>query len=140
FENNRAQSTDNFFDNFQCIRQCYIILENIDQVADIPANEKDYIKAEMKGLIAFRYAGMMVRYGGVPIVTQSLKVDGDLNIPRASLQETLDFIIKMADEATAGLPDNWDAKYNGRLTKGAALAVKARALLYAARPLFNSAT
>ncbi|MBO9151761.1 RagB/SusD family nutrient uptake outer membrane protein [Chitinophaga sp. GCM10012297] len=140
FENNRAQSTDNFFDNFQCIRQCYTILENIDKVGDIPGNEKEYIKAEMKGLIAFRYAGMMIRYGGVPIVTQTLKTDDNLNIPRATLQETLDFVVKMADEAAAGLPDNWDAKYYGRITKGVALAVKARALLYAARPLFNNAT
>lgn len=140
FENNRAQSTDNFFDNFQTVRQCYLILENIDKASDIPANEKEHIKAEMKALIAFRYTGMMIRYGGVPIVTKSLASSDDLNIPRTSLQGTLDFILQMADEAAASLPDVWDNKYNGRLTKGIALAVKARALLYAARPLFNNAT
>ena len=140
YESNRAQSTDNFFDNFQCLRQCYLILENIDKAADIPAAEKDFIKAEMKGLIAYRYAGMFIRYGGVPIVTKSLSSTDDLKIPRATLKETLDFVVKMADEAVGGLPDTWDAKYTGRLTKGGALATKARVLLYAARPLFNAAT
>lgn len=138
FENNRAQSTDNFFDNFSCIRQCYIVLENIDKAIDIPETERNYIKAEMKGLIAFRYTGMFIRYGGVPLITKALTPTDDLNIPRASLQETLNFIIANADEAAAGLPDTWDDKYRGRLVKGVALAIKARALLYAARPLFNA--
>lgn len=138
FENNRSQSTDNFFDNFRSIRQCYTVLENIDRAVDIPATERDQIKAEMKGLIAYRYMGMFIRYGGVPLVSKALAADDDLNIPRASLQQTLDFITGLADEAVAGLPDTRESRYVGRLTKGAALAIKARVLLYAARPLFNS--
>lgn len=140
FENNRAQSTDNFFDNFSAIRQCYTVLENIDKAQDMSATEKDQVKAEMKALIAYRYTGMFIRYGGVPIVTKALTAADDLNIPRASLQETLDFILRMADEATAGLPDTRETRYAGRLTKGIPMATKARALLYAARPLFNSTT
>ena len=140
YESNGAQSPDNFFTNFSTIRRCYIVLEHVDLAADMSAEEKEVMKAEMKALIAYRYMGMFIRYGGVPIVTKSLTTNDDLNIPRASLQETLDFIIKNADEAAAVLPDSWDAKYNGRFTKGAAMAIKARALLYAARPLFNSAT
>lgn len=138
FDGNRAQSTDNFFDNFPCIRQCNLIIENISNAHDIPAEEQAIIIAEMKGLIAYRYAGMMIRYGGVPIITKSLASTDDLKIPRATLKETLEFIVKMTDEAAAGLPNTWDAKYAGRLTKGVALAIKARALLYAARPLFNN--
>lgn len=140
FENNRAQSTDNFFDNFRGIRQCYTVIENIDRALDIPAAEKEQVKAEMKGLIAYRYMGMFIRYGGVPLVSKALASDDNLNIPRATLQETLDFITALADEATAGLPDTREPKYVGRLTKGISLSVKARTLLYAARPLFNAAT
>lgn len=139
-DNNKAQSSDNFFDNFSALRKCFIVMENIDKVADMDASMKGYVKAEMKGLIAYRYLGMFIRYGGVPIVTKSLEPSDDLNIPRASLQETLDYCVKMADEAAAGLPDKWDDKYTGRLTRGAVLAIKAKALLFAARPLFNSAT
>ncbi|WP_276485631.1 RagB/SusD family nutrient uptake outer membrane protein [Paraflavitalea pollutisoli] len=140
YEGNRAQSTDNFFDNYAAIRKCFLILENIDKVADMDGALKATVKAEMKALVAYRYMCMMIRYGGVPIVTKVLLPSDSLNIPRASLQATLDYAVKLSDEAVTGLPDNWEDKYNGRFTKGAALAIKAKALLYAARPLFNNAT
>lgn len=140
FENNRAQSTDNFFDNFSAIRRNWQIAENIDKVADMDAGLKTNVKAEMSGLTAYRYMGMFARYGGVPILTKSLTSSDSLNIPRAGLQETLDYIIRLSNDAIAGLPDKWDPQYTGRLTRGAAMAIKAKALMYAARPLFNSAT
>lgn len=140
YDSRPAQAPDNLFTNYQNVRKCYIIIENIDKVADMSAAEKDVMKAEMKALIAYRYVGMFIRYGGVPIVTKSLSSTDDLNIPRATLQETLDFIKKNCDEAAAVLPNNWESKYVGRLTKGAALAIKSKALLFAARPLFNTGT
>ncbi|HRP56432.1 RagB/SusD family nutrient uptake outer membrane protein [Agriterribacter sp.] len=82
--------------------------------------------------------GMFYRYGGVPIVAKSFLPNDDMNIPRASLQETLDYILALCDEAIAGLPDTWSAQYYGRFTKGAAMAIKARTLQFAARPLFNT--
>jgi hypothetical protein len=140
FDTRPAQSPDNLFNNYRDIRKSYIVLENVDKVTDMSGNEKEVMKAEMKALIAYRYLGMFIRYGGVPIVTNSLGSNDDLNITRATLQEMVDFIKKYTDEAAAVLPDAWEAKYAGRMTKGAALAIKARTLLYAARPLFNSST
>ncbi|RZM26467.1 MAG: RagB/SusD family nutrient uptake outer membrane protein [Pedobacter sp.] len=140
YQNNKAQSSDNFFDSFSSVRKSYLVQENIDKVADMDATQKGYVKAEMTGLVAYRYMGMMIHYGGVPLVTKSLSPSDDLNIPRATLQATLDKIVEWSTAAAAGLPDRWDDKYAGRLTKGAALAIKAKALIYAARPLFNSAT
>lgn len=134
-----AQSPDNFFTNFSAIRKCFIVLENVDEAVDMDNAAKAIVKAEMKGLIAYRYLGLFIRYGGVPLVTKALESTDDLNIPRASLQSTLDHILSLANEAYTGLPDSWESKYAGRLTRGAALAIKARALTFAARPLFNSA-
>jgi len=139
YDSRPAQSPDNLFNNYRDIRRCYIVLENVDKATDMTDAEKSAMKAEMKALIAYRYMGMLIRYGGVPLVTKSLASTDDLNITRATLQETVDFIKNLCDEATAGLPDAWESKYAGRLTKGAAMAIKARTLLYAARPLFNSA-
>ncbi len=133
-----GRMTDNYAQNYAVIRKAYLILENIDKVADMDASLKGYVKAEMKGLIAYRYMGMFIRYGGVPIVTKSLTTDDDLAIKRATLKETLDFITKLCDESIAGLPANWEDKFYGRLTKGAVMAIKAKAFIYAARPLFNS--
>jgi hypothetical protein len=140
YQNNRAQSSDNFFDSFSSVRRSFIVYENIDKVPDMDAAAKENTKGEMKALVAYRSMGMFIHYGGIPLIDKVLTTDDNLNIPRATLQQTLDYIIKTSDEATALLPNHWEAKYTGRFTKGAAMAVKAKTLMYAARPLFNSAT
>jgi hypothetical protein len=136
---------DNFASNFTNIRANFLVAENIDKVPDLDATNKAYIKAEINGLNAYRYMGMFIRYGGVPIITKSYLTTDDQTAPRATLQQTLDYTLKLCDAAIAGLPDKWAVNstggdQTGRLTKGAALAIKAKALMYAARPLFNSAT
>ncbi len=130
---------DHYGNNWKYIRMCYIVKENIDKVADMDDAAKATIKAEATALIAYRYMGMFYRYGGVPIVEKSFTSNDDLSAPRASLQEVCDFILRLCDEAYEALPAKWDASNNGRMTKGAVLAIKARTLEYAARPLFNSA-
>lgn len=122
------------------IRACFLVKENIDLVPDMDDQMKEYIKAECTALIAYRYMGMFYRYGGVPIVRKAFLPDEDLAIPRSTLQETFDYILELCDEAYNGLPDAWPAKYQGRMTKGVALAIKARTIMFAARPLFNSST
>lgn len=129
---------DNFFETWSCIRGAFLIKENIDKVPDMSDQMKGYIKAEATALIAYRYMGMFYRYGGVPIVRKAFLPDDDMNMPRTTLQETLDYILELCDEAIAGLPDAWPSNYYGRFTKGAAMAIRARTLMFAARPLFNS--
>jgi len=131
---------DNFSQNWNYIRECYLVNENIDKVPDMDDQMKSYIKGETLGLIAYRYMGMFYRYGGVPLVTKSFQPNDDLYIPRASLQDTYNFIVDLCDQAAALVPENWDTGFTGRLTKGAILAIKARLQMFAARPLFNSAT
>ena len=129
---------DNYGNNWRFIRQCYIVQENIDKVGDMSEADKAIVKAETKALIAYRYMGMFYRYGGVPIVRQSFSATDDLSAGRATLAEMVEFICGLCDEAEAVLPVKWDAANTGRMTKGAALAIKARTLQFAARPLFNS--
>ena len=135
-----AAGSENYAKNWSVIRQCFIVKENIDQVPDLSDDEKAVIKAEVTALIAYRYMGMFYRFGGVPKVTQAFEITDDLTAGRETLENTLQYILDLCDEAYAVLPAKWDAANNGRMTQGAVLAIKARALMYAARPLFNSAT
>ena len=138
--NGSSAGSENWAKNWSVIRQCFIVKENIDKVTDLSQDEKDVIKAEVTALIAYRYMGMFYRYGGVPVVTRSFEASDDLTAGRVSLEETLQYILDLCDEAHAGLPAKWDAANTGRMTQGVVLAIKARALMYAARPLFNRAT
>jgi hypothetical protein len=55
-----------------------------------------------------------------------------VKIPRSSFEETVNSIVKDLDDATAALPHK-NATEAGRATKGAAMALKSRVLLYAQR-------
>lgn len=134
------RSSDGFVFFYESIRHNYLVIENIDKVTDMMEEEKDQVKAEMKTLIAYQYEEMFKRYGGVPIVTSSLSSTDEIIFPRATLEETLNHIIQLCDEAAAILPDSHPRTFTGRVTKGVALAIKAEALMFAARPLFNSST
>jgi len=140
--NSTNTDMDGYNNNFPAIRQCYLVKENIDKVSDMSTDEKTIVKAEMQALIAFRYTQMMIMYGGVPIVSKSLDAndEGSLEIPRSSLKNVLDSIVKWTDQSAAVLPSRWSNNLIGRMTKSAVLAIKAKALLYASRPLFNTAT
>ena len=135
-----TEDMDGYAYNFTTIRQAYLVKENIDKVTDMTDADKAIVKAEMTALIAYRYEQMVIMYGGVPIVSKSLTVTDDLNIPRAPVTEVMDSISSWCDAAAAVLPSVWTSTWTGRMTKSAALAIKAKALLYAARPLFNTAT
>ena len=137
-----SAGSENFSKNWAVIRQCFIVKENIDMVpeSEMTQAQKDVIKAEVTALIAYRYMGMFYRYGGVPKVEKSFEASDDLTAGRETLENTLQYIIDLCDEAYAVLPAKWDAANTGRMTQGAVLAIKARALMFAARPLFNSAT
>jgi hypothetical protein len=137
---NTSEDMDGYAQNFVYIRQAWLVKENIDEVKDMSAADKATVKGEMLGLLAYRYEQMMIMYGGVPIIDHALLPTDSLTIGRAPLQRVLDSVVSWCDQAIAVLPSVWPSQWTGRLTKTAAMAIKAKALLYAARPLFNSAT
>jgi len=124
---------------YQQIRELCIIRENIDKVPDMDPTTKGYVKAECQGLLAQWYMLMFKGFGGVPLVNHSFVATDNMNIPRASLQQTLTFTLALCDSAIAGLPVSWPPSSYGRLTQGSVMTLKAQLLMFAARPLFNSA-
>lgn len=125
--------------NYEYIRSINIGLENIDLMPEQDAQNREHYRAELTFLRAFAYFELVKRYGGVPIITESLQPDDDLNIPRNTFEECITFIVEELDKATPGLmnPEETTQTNLGRISKGAAMAFKARVLLYAASPLFN---
>lgn len=103
-----------------------------------------YHEYEIRFLRAYFYFELVRRYQRVPLITRVLSIDEVNNSkPVDSPQEIFDFIISECDEIKDELPVNYkdfkDKEY-GRITKGAVLALKARASLYAASPLYSEPT
>lgn len=93
---------------------------------------------EATALRAYSYFKLISNYGGVPLITEPFTMDANFNIPRSSYDQVMNFVVSELDAAIEMLPLEYEeAAYSGRLTKGAAMAIKARALLYAASPLNN---
>ncbi|HYO20893.1 MAG TPA: RagB/SusD family nutrient uptake outer membrane protein, partial [Flavisolibacter sp.] len=92
-------------------------------------------------LRAWYYFNLVKHYGGVPLVDQSIFSDDEkIDVPRNTYEECVNYIVAECDAAAAMLPQSYTTGSPDqiRVTKGAALAIKGRMLLYAASPLFNS--
>lgn len=138
---------DDYLEKWKTIRKAYILLENIDKVPDATVAQKERIKGEAKLMIATVYFEMFKRYGGVPIVRKAFtgaEPIEEINLPRATLQETYDFIYNLLQDVIDNYADYIPANYTqlpqefGRFPMAFAYALKARFLLYAASPLFNT--
>lgn len=111
------------------IRSANTIIEKGAGAAD--KDIKRYV-AEAKFFRAWYYWKLLRIYGGVPLITKVLSTgDPELFTPRATRMETTDLILKDLDEATGDLPLQSDLSSPdiGRISKGAALALAARAAL-----------
>src|SRR5438552_4190529 len=126
----------NYANNFSRIRQTNIFLSHIDATT-FDAAWKQRMKGEAYFLRAYFYHNLMRMYGGVPLITKVYGLNEDYKVARNSFKETVDFIVANADSAAALLPLSFSGTDVGRATKGAALALKARVLLYAASDLYN---
>jgi len=82
---------------------------------------------------AYHYWNLAKSFGGVPLISKVLDVtSGEVYTTRSTQQETIDFLIADLDSAVPKLPkqSQLDGSELGRVTQGAALALKARAALY----------
>lgn len=135
----------NFFLDYSTDYVAFLSL-NRDTINEITNYTKDklyihWYRGEAHIARAFYYAQLIKRYGGVPLITQTLKNANHIDVPKASYQEVVDFIISEIDQYTDSLQQDWKSSaysdQEGRFTQGAALALKARVLLYDASPLHN---
>ncbi|MDR0348918.1 MAG: RagB/SusD family nutrient uptake outer membrane protein [Tannerella sp.] len=124
--------------HYKYIRACNIFFEQIAAHAYSNETFKNRLLGEVYFLRAYHYHNLAFLYGGVPVIEKAYKLDDDFLAPRNSFEETIHFIVGDCEKAAELLPLNHSGSEYGRATKGAALALKARVLLYAASDLYNS--
>lgn len=128
------------------IRDCNIFLENVDKVTDLPSYERDRWVAEVKFLKAYYHFYLFRMYGPIPIMDVNMPVSAtpdEVKVYREPVDNVVDYIANLLDEAAAGLPSNDDLVEGteaGRVYNLVAKAMKAKVLAYAASPLFNGNT
>ncbi|APS39424.1 RagB/SusD family nutrient uptake outer membrane protein [Salegentibacter sp. BDJ18] len=130
--------TYNWGDLYGRIRAANIALENLEEPGFDDPDMVNQLRGEALFLRAYYYHNLLRMHGGVPIVDKVYTLDSeDLEIPRNTFEETVEFIVSDLDSAKPLLEG---LNVDGRASMEAALALKARVLLYAASDLHDIPT
>ncbi|HEY8399354.1 MAG TPA: RagB/SusD family nutrient uptake outer membrane protein [Flavihumibacter sp.] len=114
------------------IKAANIFLDNVDKNSTMDANLRERRKAEVRFIRAFHYSRLINWWGDVPLLKNDITPDEAKRVARTPRAEVLEFILSELDAAAAVLPtrDQYPNSDRGRITRGAAKALKARVLLY----------
>lgn len=111
------------------IRQANLILEKIQEM-DLSEDAYKKLEGQARFFRAYTYFTLIRSFGAVPYIDKPLELTDVENITRTSKDEVYAKVMEDFDVAIANLPVQWDDTNSGRITKGAAMAMKARAALY----------
>ncbi|MDR1096959.1 MAG: RagB/SusD family nutrient uptake outer membrane protein [Tannerella sp.] len=127
---------------FTALSDCNMFFENIHKPYDLDDAERDRWVAEVKFIKAFYHFWLLRMYGPIPVIDENRSISAkgeDARIYREPVDEVVEYIVSLLDEATVNLPDVIEdpLREMGRPTRAIALALKAQTLTLAASPLFN---
>ena len=122
---------DKWKEAYTGIQAANIFMDNVDKVQTTNSQLIDRLKGEVKVLRAYFYIRLAILFGDVPLVTTETTIETAREISRTPVAQVWDFISKELTDASVDLPTTQAEK--GRITKGTALALKARAMLFAGR-------
>lgn len=121
---------------FQVVHSANTAIRNLAKMDD--ALFKNYKKSayigEMKLMRAFAYFELMNLWGDIPYYDESCAIDENfatLNNPRIPVAEVRNKILADLDYAVENLPVSWAGNMYGRVTRGAAVALRGKVNLYA---------
>ena len=126
-------------DLFLGLRQCQLFLANLDNVPHLEVDLRNDYEGQIKFLVAYYHFLLIRCYGPTILIDQvaDLSTRPENYLARVPLEDCVDFVCRLFDEAAEKLPATRQSVYYGLATSVAAKAMKAKMLLYAASPLFN---
>ena len=117
-------------ENYAAIRKANIVLSKVDLIPNYDGEKKNRVLGQAYFFRALQYFNLIRSYGDVPYVDKPLSLSDQEGIVRTPREEVYGKVMQDFDKAIEYLPKSWSASEYGRVTKGAALAMKARAALY----------
>lgn len=141
---NEEQWQNSWRDCYQGIRQASTFIKYVHMCEELTEEERLDYRAQARFVRAYYYWKLLQKYGPIPILPE----DGqdytdeyiDLSVPRNTYDECANYIAEEMATAAKDLPLKRELMSVARPTRGAALSVRAKALLYAASPLMNGNT
>jgi hypothetical protein len=120
---------DLWFNGYSVISQCNMLLNNMHKAQKLtPASLFERIEGEARFFRAYHYHLLLNYFGNIPLLVDPQSIT---DYPaQAPPSEVHDFILKELEAAATKLPATYTGDDIGRITQGAALAVKARQALF----------
>lgn len=116
--------------NYTTIRKANLVLTKVDEIPNYEGAKKNQVLGQAHFFRAFQYFTLIRNFGDVPYIDKPLELSDQEGITRTARDEVYQKVMADFDKAIEYLPVSWPASEYGRVTRGAALAMKARAALY----------
>lgn len=120
---------------YEGIYELNVLLDNIN-TGNLTEDVRNKIEGQALFLRSYRYFELVKRYGGVPLIL-SVQDRKEAEVPREKTSVCINQIITDLNHAASMLPASWNNANAGRITRGAALALKGRILMFYASKQFN---
>lgn len=123
--------------SYEYIRRINIFFENTEGSTELNPDRLRVLTGESAFQRAYIYFELLRHFGGVPLITNSISLDESesTSVVRSSYDEVAQFILNELDRSAELLAG--EDMETGRANQAAALALKARLLMYMASPLNN---
>jgi len=119
-------------DAYGGLKTCHVFLENIDRVPNMQDQWKQRAIAEIRFIRAYIYFRLVNFYGDIPFFTSDITLEQANTINRTEKAKVLQFIHSELSAISSLLPsrNEMPKTENGRISKGAVMALQARSYLY----------
>lgn len=121
-----------WYPRYEGIRRANAVINRIGTISFPDETLKKRLVAEARFLRAYLHFDLAFKFGDVPVVTKELTITESANVTQNTRKEAIDFVLAELNEIAPDLPIAYTGADIGRVTRGAALAFRARFALYAA--------
>lgn len=122
------------------INRVNVLLANVDNNKSIPQSKRDIIRGEMLFLRGYYYFTLVQAYGGVPLKLEPTTSVVEVDIPRSTVKEVYDQILKDMTAAEPLVNDIVKLGYGGAVSKSAVRGMLARVNLFMGGEPLNDKT
>lgn len=132
FQSDNGRVSSRWQHLYELIHRSNNVIRNVREMS-IDQTKIDQIVGEAKFLRAMSYFRLLTLWGGVPYYDETCDISTEFATVQ-NARETEDFIrtkvLEDLNDAIAVLPVAWDTADYGRITKGAAIALRGKVYLY----------
>ena len=117
---------------FEGVKTCNVFMNFVDEVPGMDPERLAGMKAQIRFIRAFLYFRLANFYGDIPFFLQDISLEESRRVSRTPYPEVMSALHRELDEIVGDLPtrDELKADDNGRITKAAAMMLKARMYMY----------